>query len=486
MKRTALILMTMLSVATLVGCGGTSSDDTSTSVSSSEDIPTEEIHQTKIVTYDGPSIMETSANVAISVNDNSLFVYETRVNHGRVFTFTAPKTYAPVAYFDFVGSVTVKVEILNPLITLSKAVVRPLYLEIDPQITENVIEFTIDYPADYTIEFNDDTEKAIHLFANPLEVDPIDPEHIPDDVTYIGPGAYSAGAIPIASNKTIYLAGGAFVYGQIRGEMLENVTIRGRGILSGAIYDRKTESESTIPLEFRFTNNIQIDGISILDPAGWAMLFYNCENVLVNDVKIITARANGDGISVQGSRHVDVIGGFVRTWDDSLVVKNMAGYCSEDVYFKNVVIWTDLAQSMEIGFESRGEYLKDIVFENITILHNFHKSAMSIHLADDALVSNVTYRNITLEDGQMLGDNRIDGQDDYFIDISIEYNIAWSTSGGELGSIAGVHFENVKVHQVADSIVSRIRGDSDTSTVSNVSFRNVDYAGVLEIGRAHV
>ena len=44
----------------------------------------------------------------------------------------------------------------------------------------------------------------------------------------------------------------------------------------------------------------------------------------IDGVKIITARPNGDGITVQSSRNVTVSNSFVRTWDDSLVVKNYA------------------------------------------------------------------------------------------------------------------------------------------------------------------
>src|SRR5690606_17901139 len=98
-----------------------------------------------------------------------------------------------------------------------------------------------------------------------------------------------------------------------------------------------------------------------------------------NNLKIITARANGDGVSVQSSSEVTMKDGFVRAWDDALVVKNVDRGNTNNVLFDDVTIWTDLAQSMEVGYETYGAKMENITFRNITVLHNFHKAAMSIH-----------------------------------------------------------------------------------------------------------
>lgn len=191
----------------------------------------------------------------------------------------------------------------------------------------------------------------------------------------------------------MYIAGGAVVYGNIRAEQVKNLTIRGRGIIDGSIYPRTKDSEYTLPIELKNCKDVEISDLTFLDPAGWVMTLYHCENVKVNDVKMITARSNGDGISVQSCKDVDVKGGFIRGWDDALVVKNKDRGVTENVSFDGVTIWTDLAQSMEVGYETDGEYIRDITFENITVLHNFHKPVISIHNADDAKINGVTFRN---------------------------------------------------------------------------------------------
>ena len=133
-------------------------------------------------------------------------------------------------------------------------------------------------------------ENAIHLFASELEKNPITAEDAKNDdsIIYIGPGVYKADAIPVKSNSTIYLAGGAYVYGQIRTEGLENITIRGRGIISGSIYDRLSVSQYTIPIEIRSSKNIKIEDLTFLDPAGWTIALYKSKDVVLNNVKIIS------------------------------------------------------------------------------------------------------------------------------------------------------------------------------------------------------
>ena len=435
------------------------------------------VTKTKVVTYDGPEYLNESEAVDISVEGHDLFVYETRVNHARKFSWENVSDYAPVSIFDFEGKVHVEIKVNDQEVTSAK--ISPLVYGIVPKIENNVISFDLSYSDNYVIEYNDDYKTAVHLFANPIEEETITKQMAENDpsIVYIGPGVYKADAIPVASNTTVYLAGGAYVYGQIRTEGLENITIKGRGIISGAIYNRRNEAEYTIPIEIRTTNNVKIEGITILDPAGWTIALYKSTNVELDNVKIITARQNGDGISVQSCSNVTVNGGFVRCWDDALVVKNVERGTTSNVKFDGVTVWTDLAQSMEVGYETNGPTMDQISFENITVIHNFHKAAISLHNCDDAHITNVTYKNITIEDGQMLGDAQEDGENDFLIDFTIAYNIDWTQSGGDRGSVDGITIENVKVYELNDSIVSRMNGESLASSINNVTINGLEIEG---------
>lgn len=435
------------------------------------------VSNTKLVTYDGPSYLQSMEGYSIKVNDTPLFVYETRVNDGRKFSWETPSTTAPVVIFDFEGQVHIDIEIKD--MTISSAKVTPQVYGIRANVKNNKVSFDLSYSGNYVVELNNDSSTAIHIFANPLEENPItesDAEN-DDSIIYIGPGVYKADAIPTKSHSTIYIAGGAYVYGQIRMEGLEDVTIRGRGIISGEIYQRRSASEYTIPIEIRTSDSIKLEGITFLDPAGWTIALYKSKNIELNNIKIISARQNSDGISVQSCENVLVNGGFVRSWDDSLVVKNVDRGSTKNVRFDGVIVWTDLAQSMEVGYETYGPTMEDIYFENITVLHNFHKAAISMHNSDDANISNVNYKNITIEDASMLGDIQTDGENDFLMDFTIAYNIEWTKSEGNRGTIDNVTVDDIKIYEMKDTIVSRMQGESNSSKIKNVRISNIEIEG---------
>ena len=449
---------------------------------------------TQLKIYDMPDILQSSSRYEILVEDSPLFVYETLVNHARSFTWINSTSYTSVASFDFLGKVHVKIEILDDYV-VTKASVHPLSYEIETTITNNVIEFDLEYPANYTIELNDPVaqtapngsviQEAIHLFANPIEEDPITEEEAAadDSIIYIGPGVWKTDTIPLESGKTVYIAGGALVYGQFNAYGLHDITIRGRGIISGSIYPREDAAQRSIPIELQQSENIYIEGIAFLDPAGWTIHAQQSKNLIIDNIKIITARPNGDGISIQSCEDVIVRNSFVRTWDDSLVVKNVNNVSTSNILFSNNILWTDLAQSMEVGYETYGATIENVVFEDITVLHNYHKAVMSIHNADQADINGIYFRNITVEDAYQVGDIWTETYDNFLIDMTIAFNADWSHSQYVRGTIKNVYFENIKVLNEkkigSDSfdLVIRMNGFDSQKNISDIYFDDVDFHG---------
>jgi cytoskeletal protein CcmA (bactofilin family) len=370
-----------------------------------------------------------------------------------------------MSYFDFEGKV--KIDIKSMETKVESVVVRPLSLGIKPKIKGDTISFELDKPAKLTIEINGNIKRAIHIFANPMETDA--PKKDDPNVIYFGPGIHNVGRIPVKSNQTVYISGGAVVYGCIKAENLENLKITGRGIIDGSIYDRWVDT--TVPIDLRNCKNSIVEGIMLLDPAAWTLNIYECQNIELKDVKIISARSNSDGITIQSSRDITAANCFVRSWDDSLVVKGY-GSDTKNIIFEDCILWTDLAQSCEIGYETRANTIEDITFRNITVLHNFHKPVLSIHNADNALVRNIHYENIVVEDAAMgMGDSQ--GYN-YLIDLFIGSS-QWSQTA-ERGSIRDVYFENIEVLG-GQFQGSRIYGYDDRHTIENVNIKGLKILG---------
>ena len=76
--------------------------------------------------------------------------------------------------------------------------------------------------------------------------------------------------------------------------------------------------------------------------------------VTIDNLKIVGARANNDGISIQSSDNVKIKNSFIRTWDDGIVVKNYAaGRYSHDITAENNLATSTVANLI---FNRRGAY----------------------------------------------------------------------------------------------------------------------------------
>ncbi|MCL2861684.1 MAG: glycosyl hydrolase family 28 protein [Firmicutes bacterium] len=448
------------------------------------------VTSSRVHIFEMPSIIPHSPQISrMQVEGHDVHVKDVRVNHARSFSWAAPTTVAQAAWFDFEGSVRVTVAVNGT--DIDNAVVRPLAHNITPTIVGNVISFTLHHHGPFTLEYTTAEEErayrnALHIFTNRPETEEerIDPDNIPANYFYIGPGVWYGGAMSLESGQTLYLAGGAVVYGGIRSEGVENVTIRGRGMLSGAIFHRRSDPEFTLPIEFQRSSNLTIRDISIIDPAGWAITIQNSDDVEIIDVNIITARANGDGISIQSSRNVHMTGGFVRAWDDALVVKNVVEaspqglLSSYNILFDNVVLWVDLAQAMEVGFEAHGPEIRNVEFRNITVLYAHHLSPISINNGDKAHIHDIRFVNITVENAWMMP---LGGQHGGFlINIRSTWHSVWSapaSSADTVGPINNVLIENIRVLNARNNIRIAMQGERLQSGVSNVTMRDIYIEG---------
>ena len=438
-----------------------------------------EASPTRLTIYEGPKTMTSSQTAAVSVNGYELFVYDVMVNHEHIWNANTQPTTTPMTYFDFEGRVNVSIQMPGLEKEVESAQVLPQAWGIVPQVKDGTVSFTITEPGQYTVVFNDSVNKALHIFANPLETDVPDPDD--PDVFYIGPGEWVMDAIALQDNQTLYLSGGAVLHSIISVANANNVRICGRGLIDGSDYPawNQAGSSARVPIDLNHSKNVTVEGICLVNSNCWNLNSFSSKNVNIDNVKIISGRQNGDGFTFQSCTDHTVTNSFARTWDDSLVLKNYSG-STKGITFKNMQVWTDLAQSMEIGYETdKGLTLdpeiSDVLFEDITVLYNFHKPVISIHNSDDAFVHDITYRNIVVENAFMQGDN---GFNKELIEMTLQ-NSAWSTVRDEFGSIDNVLIDGLTVINTADGKVprSRMSGQSDDNRITNVTLRNVRILG---------
>ena len=434
---------------------------------------------TQLTVYEGPKTMTSSAVAEVSANGYALFVYDVMVNHEHIWNANTRPTTTPMTYFDFSGPVRLEVAMPGLGKPVESAAVLPTACGIVPEVRDGKVSFLISEPGQYTVVFNGSVNQALHIFANPLETDV--PDRDDPNVFWIGPGEWVMDAIALKSGQTLYISGGAVLHSIISVAEADGVRICGRGIIDGSDYPAWNQpgSYARVPIDLNHSKNLTVEGVIIANSNCWNVNSYSSKNVRIDNVKVISGRQNGDGFTLQSCTDNVITNCFARTWDDSLVIKNYSG-STKGITCRNVQIWTDLAQSMEIGYETdKGLTLdpeiSDVLFEDITVLYNFHKPVISIHNSDDAWVHDITYRNIMVENAMMQGDN---GNNKELIEMTLQ-NSSWSTVRDEFGSIDSVLIDGLTVVNTADGKVprSRFAGQGEDNMITNVAFRNVSILG---------
>lgn len=389
------------------------------------------------------------------IGGRSVPIYNVKTNFSQIWNAEAPnRINNAVASFGLKGKAEIKLQLSFNSERHIK--ISPLEKEVPFSYDKGrrVISFMISSPGQYTVELTND--RVLHLFVNDLSIY----ENPFSDAIVFEKGIHNRqndprinrnNEIVLSSNQKVYLEDGAFVQGKFIASNAENIQIIGPGYIDGAPFVRNANTgQVLVPIEFNDCSNVTLKDFAVIDPAGWCFNLYFCNGLLLDNCKVISSRSNGDGISVQSCKNAEIRNCFVRSWDDSLVVKNYPRWGNrniegetDSILFDSCILWTDLAQSMEIGFECVGEKMKNISFSNITVLHNFHKPVFSIHNGNNANIETVRYSNITVEDASM---GKGDGNN-ALIEIAVGYSSTWSDQHKvtALGSIQDVKFSNIKV-----------------------------------------
>lgn len=360
-----------------------------------------------------------------------------------------------VSYFDFSGEV--EVSVTSNKGDIQSARIRPLSYGIQPEIKGNTLTFRLTQPRNLSVEVNGDIFHNLHLFANPVD------EFIPDkkdtSLIYFGPGIHQIanGKLKVASGKTVYLAGGAVLMGQVLIEGVENVKLIGRGMI-----------DHTVKMGVRIANskNILVEGIFCTQCATGGS-----DHVVIRNVKSISYYGWGDGMNVFSSNNVLFDGVFCRNSDDCTTVYGTRGGFTggcRNITMQNSTLWADVAHPILIGTHGNTpnpEVLEDLTYINIDILDHKeqqvdYQGCMSLNAGDSNFIRNVRFENIRVEDFRL-------GQ---LVNLRVFYNSKYCTSPGR--GIENVLFKDI-TYNGKNAELSIIAGYDDQRKVKNIVFENL-------------
>ena len=288
------------------------------------------------------------------INDKAIPLYQVKVN-GKVyqteqirvsaipFNRTWPGKQRDVSQSEIAYMVrifdeeSVNVEIESS-VDFENVMVRPLSKKITPHTEGRKISFSIEKHGQYTIEF-DGKHHALHLFYDPSR----DFAEYGNATYSFGPGEHYPGLIHVKSGDRIYIDKDAIVHGSLFGMQVSDVRIYGHGVLNGG-WEERTQKHGDIGwdnennfspeavhtyggIRFYSSDDIQIDGITVCDPASYAVSFFDSSNIVVKKTKVVGLwKYNNDGIDFFNCGNVWVNGCFVRSFDDSFCLKGITAF----------------------------------------------------------------------------------------------------------------------------------------------------------------
>jgi hypothetical protein len=350
------------------------------------------------------------------------------------------------------GPTDITVTSATPITSYS---IRPYHKEIAGTVEGNQLTFRVSEPEMLMVTIND--YKPLCLFQTPPETDVPSPDD--PNVLYFPQGTHEVGLLSPKSGQTIYLEQGAWVKGWVYAEGVENVSIRGRGVIDARGFTDKPKKICGI--EFRDAQHIRVDGIGLRTGEWWQSLYVLCHDVEVTHMNLMSFGVNNDGIDIDGVTDFRASHNFIGCGDDgfgwhAVDAETNGEPPTRNCLAEDCVIYNAYAgNGLRVGASMETELFEDITFRNITVFAHMNAGIRSDH-SDWATVRNLRFENFYIE------------QPGRPVEIRIE-KTRYSNSTGfrdERGHIEGLYLD----HVVASGGEIILEGFSEEHLIRDVHF----------------
>ena len=413
----------------------------------------------EVATYPGPAGIEASAQYQVEVTQGGRtqpsFVYvtaaQTELNRSKTTSWTD---------FSCSGSVTVKVTKRGG--SFKRWAILPSSYGIRGRREGDSVVFELDRPRKVAVEFDGDITHPMLVFADPWETGA--PAAGDPNTVYFGPGVHDvAGDIVLKANQTVYLAGGSYVRALIRGRDVPNVTIKGRGVLSGR---QRGHGPNLVVVDGGRSTGLVIEGITLVDSSGYNITTQSA-GAVVRNVKTIGWWFNTDGVMLGPDGLVEDC--FLKCNDDAIKLYHSGNRVRDSVIWQ-MENGAPFQISWNMGGENRGFEVR-----NCDVIHVDHEWDNPNAGVFDAIHGG----SGTMAD-YLFEDIRIENAGWRLMSLQIRPNIF--SRAKTLGRISNITLRNVSIATPDGEGLKRrsvIQGYDEQSTIAGVTFENLRINGRL-------
>jgi hypothetical protein len=348
--------------------------------------------------------------------------------------------------------------------------------------------FEICKPQKLSLVINGDTLNTLHLFAD-FATEQRSPTAQAGVRSY-GPGMHlipGDGFLRMKSGETLFLDEGAVLVGKgIVCDNVRDVDIFGRGIVDLSPWRPEDAQDNTRPdtrgVDVQFSQRIQIEGITFLNPNHYTIFLGQSEDVRISNIKSFSSAQWADGIDCMSSKRLNVDNVFLRTSDDCIAIYGHRWKFfgdTSDVTVTNSQLWADVAHPVLIGthglHEGDGDRIERISLRNLDILlHDEileeYQGTMAVNAGDNNTVRDIAFEDVFIEEVRQ-------GQ---IFNVRVFQNEDYNPIPGK--SVERVRFKNVRY--AGPDKRSLLAGFAPERLVREIVFENCFYNGQLIDGPA--
>ncbi len=379
-------------------------------------------------------------------------------------------------YVDSSKDFSFNIEITGADVELKNAIVLPESHGVEAQCENNTVTASINKTGIYTFLFNNANQYYGYTLMvrekvdEDAEIAEYIEEYGEENVIVLDKGVYEYDYVNFVSqnNLVIYLREGAYVIanhlfdidcaedenkyfedsawyhnaiGLTRYPFLNfyncnNITLTGRGVIDLTRLDRR-ERRGVV---FTNCNNINVSDIKIINSPEWSFISYCCTDVEIDNVDIIGNRGNCDGFAICNSHDVTVDNCFARVADDTFEVKALGGVMdSKNITFSDCIAWGGYARCFGITGEVN-KRISDVTFRDCAVVYR------------DGIWDNDRIGSLVV--------------------------VAEQTEG----SIDGILFENIEIFRDEGRpiLVKIYDEEAENFEIKNVVFRNISYTSYMK------